>query len=264
MKIEGIEISHPDKLIYPEANLTKLDMVQYYEKIADKMLPYLKDRPLTLHRFPDGIQSDGFYQKKAADYYPKFIKTIEVKTEEGHNTQILCNSKKTLVYLANQGTVSFHIWLSKKDELNKPDKVVFDLDPSTHSFKTVKEAAETTGEFLRKKGKDPQLMTTGQHGLHIWYHMRRTKTFDEVHQELKHMAEELEAQHTELFTTAIRKNQRQGKIFIDYLRNAYAQTSVCPYSLRPNKTAGVAMPLEWKDLKKVKSADQYTIKNVRT
>lgn len=261
MKIAGINISHPDKLIVPSAKITKLEMVNYYENVADKMLPYLKDRVLTLHRFPDGIDTEGFYQKKAPDYYPGFIKTVEVKTEEGSNKQVICNSKKSLIYLVNQGTVGFHIWLSKIDKLEKPDKIVFDLDPAENTFGQVKEAAHITADFLRKRNIEPQLLTTGQNGVHIWYHIRRTKTFDELRPELKQMSEELESQNPELFTTAIRKNQRKGKIFIDYLRNAYAQTSVCPFSLRPNENAGIATPLEWKDLKALKSAHQFSLRN---
>lgn len=264
MIIEGVEISHPEKIMYPEANVTKLDMIQYYAKIADTMLPYLKDRPLTLHRYPDGIDSNGFYQKKGAEYYPKFIKTIDVKTEEGQNTQILCNSKKALVYLANQGTIGFHTWLSKKDKLYKPDKVVFDLDPSSDSFERVKEAAFIIRDFLQERNIEPNVMTTGQHGIHVWYYIRRTQTFDELRPKLKGMAEAMETQNQDFFTTNIRKNKREGKIFIDYLRNAYAQTSVCPYSLRPNTEAGVAMPLEWKDLNDLKSANDFTIKNVQS
>src|SRR5690554_1205552 len=259
MKIAEIEISNPDKIIFPNKGITKLEMVKYYEKEADKMLPFLKDRPLTLHRFPDGIDSDGFYQKNASDYFPDFIKRIQVKTEEGENTQVLCDSKKSLVYLANQGTVSFHIWLSKKDKMDKPDKVVFDLDPAENSFDTVKKAAQLTGDFLKNKGKKTRLMTTGQSGFHVWYTQRRTKTFDERRRELKDWAEELEATHPDLFTTAVRINKREGKVFIDYLRNAYGQTSVCPYSLRPNQSAGIAMPIEWKDLKNIKSADQFSL-----
>src|SRR5690554_2022938 len=129
MKIAGIAISNPDKIIFPDAHITKLQMVQYYHKTAKKMLPFLKDRPLTLHRFPDGIGESGFYQKNAAEYFPDFIKTVKVETEDGENTQVICNSKKSLIYLTNQGTVSYHIWLSKKDNLHKPDKVVLDLDP---------------------------------------------------------------------------------------------------------------------------------------
>lgn len=262
MKIAGLTISNPEKVLFPGAKITKLDIIRHYEDVADKMLPFLKDRPLTLHRFPDGINGDGFYQKNAADYFPKFIKRITVKTEEGENTQIICNTMKSLIYLANQGTISFHIWLSKIDKIEKPDKVVFDLDPSKDSFIKLKEAAEITRRFLQKKGKNPALMTTGQNGLHVWYTMRRTKTYDELRPELKEWAVELESENPDLFTTAVRKNKREGKIFIDYLRNAYAQTSVCPYSLRPNKSAGIAMPIEWKDLKNITRADQFSLKSL--
>lgn len=261
MKIEDIEITHPDKVIFPKNKITKIEMTEYYSGIADKMLPYLKNRVLTLHRFPDGIESKGFYQKKSTDYYPNFIKKFQVTTEEGENTQVVCNSKKTLIYLANQGTVGFHPWLSKIDEIDKPDKVVFDLDPAENSFEMVKEATELTGEFLRKKNINPLLMTTGQHGFHVWYKIRRTKTFDEIRAHLKGMAQELEMLHPSIFTTSIRINQRNAKVFIDYLRNAYGQTSVCPYSLRPNPSAGIAMPITWKELLKLKSADQFNLKN---
>lgn len=261
MKIAGIEISHPDKIIFPKQKITKLHMIKYYEEVADQMLPYLKDRPLTLHRFPSGIKEDGFYQKNAGDYFPDFIKTVEIETEEGSNTQVICNHKKSLIYLANQGTLAFHIWLSKKDKLNKPDKIVFDLDPLENEFEKVKEAARYVADFLRKRGIDPQLMTTGQNGLHVWYTVRRTKTFDEVREEVKEVAQKLEEKYPKLLTTAVRKNKREGKIFVDYLRNAYAQTSVCPYSLRPNEAAGVAMPISWDKLAKIKSSDAFSLSN---
>ena len=261
MKIDGIEITHPDKVIFPKSKITKIEMISYYSEVAEKMLPYLKNRVLSLNRFPDGIESKGFYQKKWSDYYPDFIKKIQVTTEEGENTQIVCNSKKALIYLANQGTVGFHSWLSKIDDINKPDKVVFDLDPAENSFEMVKEATEITGAFLRKKNIEPLLMTTGQHGFHVWYNIRRSKTFDEIKPQLKAMAQELERLHPTIFTTAVRINQRDGKVFVDYLRNAYAQTSVCPYSLRPNPSAGIAMPITWDELMKLKSADQFTLKN---
>lgn len=261
MKIENIEITHPDKIMFPSTNITKLTMIHYYEEVADKMLPFLKNRPLTLHRFPDGISSTGFYQKNAADYYPAFIKRVKIKTEEGYNEQFLCNTKKSLIYLANQGTIGFHVWLSKKDKIDMPDKIVFDLDPSTDSFSDLKSAAVIVRDFLKEKNIDPNLMTTGQSGLHVWYPIRRTKTFDDLRPEIKTMAQQLEDRHPKIFTTAVRKNQRDGKIFIDYLRNSYAQTSVCPYSLRPNEEGGIAMPLEWRDLEKLNSAKQFNLKD---
>ncbi|MDN3724132.1 non-homologous end-joining DNA ligase [Aequorivita sp. SDUM287046] len=262
MKLAGTEITNPEKILFPQKQITKLQLVEYYHKVAEKMLPYLKNRPLTLHRFPNGIDADGFYQKNASDYFPDFIKTVQVKTEDGTNTQIICNDKKTLVYLANQGTIAFHIWLSQKDMLNKPNKIVFDLDPSENSFEDIKKAAKIVGDYMRNQGQEPKIMTTGQHGLHVWASIRRTKNFDEIKEIAKNHAQNLENEHPELFTTSIRKNKRNGKIFLDYLRNAYAQTSVCPYSVRANDTASVAMPIDWKSLDDLKSADAFTIINI--
>lgn len=262
MKIEEVEISNPDKLIFQDKEITKLDMVKYYDKVSDRMLPFLKDRPLTLQRFPDGIDTDGFYQKNAGEYFPDYIETVSIKTEEGTNTQVICNNKKSLIYLANQGTVTFHIWLAKKDDLYMPDKVVFDLDPPKDSFEKVKDAAEKIGEFLRKEGKEPKLMTTGKSGFHVWYPVRRDKNFDDRREEVKALANKMEEKHPDILTTATRKNKRENKVFVDYLRNAYGQTSVCPYSLRPIQSCGVATPLDWEELSKIEKPDQYTLANL--
>ena len=261
MKITNVEISHPEKILFPQKKISKGQMAEYYESIAEKMLPYLKDRPLSLVRYPSGIKKQGFFQKNAADYFPHYIKRVEIETEDGINTQVICNNKKSLVYLANQNTVEFHIWLSKKDKLRKPDKVVFDLDPPKNSFDRVKEGAGILKEYLSQKNFDPHLMTTGKNGLHVYYSIRRGKDFDDVKEEVREYAEELVQLHPELFTTKIRKNQREDKIFLDYLRNEYAQTSVCPYSLRANETAGIATPLEWKELEGLKAADAFNYQN---
>jgi bifunctional non-homologous end joining protein LigD len=262
MELAQVEITHPDKVIFPKKNITKGEMAEYYDKIADQMLPYLKDRPLTLHRFPSGIGEGGFYQKNISDYFPDYIKTVEIDTEEGTNTQIICNDKRTLLYLVNQGTVEFHIWLSKKDKIRQPDKVIFDLDPPENGFEKVREAAKVVRNYLRKQKKEPQLMTTGQKGLHLYYSIRRGKDFEEIKKEARKVAEEVTRLRPDLLTTKIRKDQREGKIFVDYLRNAYAQTAVCPFSLRANEEAGVATPLEWEELSKLQSAAFYTIENI--
>lgn len=262
MKIAGIEITHPDKIIFAKAKITKGDMAQYYEKIADRMLPFLKDRPLTLHRFPDGINKEGFYQKNAADYFPGFVKTVKIKTGEGQNTQVYCNTTKSLLYLVNQGTVGFHIWLARRDKLHKPDKVILDLDPPSGGFEKVKKAAQIVGDYFREKGEKPNLMTTGQNGFHVWYSVRRTKTFDQIREALRSHADKLAEAHPDLLTTSVRIDGREGKVFIDYLRNAYGQTAVCPWSLRPNTAAGVAKPITWKELGKIESADAFTWKSV--
>ena len=262
MELANVEISHPDKIIFPKKQITKGQMAEYYDRIADYMLAHLKDRPLTLQRFPSGIDDSGFYQKNASDYFPDYIKTVKIETEDGVNTQIICNDKKTLMYLVNQGTVVFHTWLSRKDKLRQPDRVVFDLDPSEDNFEKIKEAAKVVRSYLRKHKKEPELMTTGKSGLHLYYSIRRGKDFDEIKKEARKVAEEVTKLRPDLLTTQLRKDQRQGKIFVDYLRNAYAQTAVCPYSLRANEEAGIATPLEWDELSKLESASFYNIDNI--
>lgn len=261
MKIAGVEITHPEKILFPKRKITKGTVAEYYESIADKMLPYLKNRPLTLVRFPSGIKNKGFFQKNVSEYFPDYIKRVEIETEEGSNIQFVCNNLKSLIYLANQNTIEFHLWLSKKDKLKKPDKVIFDLDPPKNSFERVKEGAAILRDYLQKENKDPQLMTTGKNGLHVYYTIRRGQDFDSLKQEVREHAEELVKMHPELFTTNIRKNQREGKIFLDYLRNAYAQTAVCPFSLRANETAGIATPIGWEELENLKSADYFKLED---
>lgn len=262
MKIQGITITHPDKILYPEANISKLDIVNYYKDFAGQIMPYLKGRPLTLRRFPDGVDKQGFFQKNASDYFPDFIKTIEVKTDQGKNTTVVCNNLKTLLYLANQGTIEFHVWLSRMDKLNKPDKVVFDLDPPSGSFKTLKKGANVIRDFLAEEGIHCQLTTSGKNGLHLWYSKRRTKTFDESREEVKNYAQTLASLHPDLLTTEMRKEDRDGKIFIDYPRNSYGQTTICPYSLRATDNASIATLISWDDLPKLKSAQDFHLKNI--
>lgn len=257
MKIASVEITHPEKLLFPQKKITKGQVAEYYFRVANKMLPYLKNRPLTLVRYPQGVTKKGFFQKNASEYFPDYIKRVEIETEEGINTQFICNNLKSLIYLANQNSIEFHIWLSKKDKLRQPDKVIFDLDPPDTSFIKVKKAAVLLREYLEKRKKKPQLATTGKKGLHISYKIRRGKAFDEVKAEVEQMAEELVDLFPDLLTTTIRKDQREGKIFVDYLRNAYAQTAVCPFSLRANEEAGIATPIEWEELEDLKSSSHF-------
>lgn len=262
MKIEGITISNPGKIIFPDKGLTKGDVVSYYDRIAGYMLPYLLNRPVTLQRFPDGIDKPGFYQKHAQDYFPDYIERIDVKTKDGRAEEILINNKESLIYLANQSAVTFHTWLSSKGSLEFPDKVIFDLDPSDRDFSKLKKGARLIRKALEKEGMQPGLMTTGKNGLHIFYSIRPNKGFDEVRSEARELAESLVEAHPNLFTLEIRKKKRGNRIFIDTLRNSYAQSGVCPYSIRPINSAGVATPLEWKELGKISAGDHYTFNNI--
>jgi|SRR5690625_192898 len=262
MIIEGIKITHPEKLIFPEKNLTKKDVVLYYDKISEYILPYLRDRPLTLRRFPEGIDKDGFYQKNIPDYFPDFIHRIEVSTQEGKNIQTYCNTKKELIYLVNQNTISFHPWLSTIDHINQPDKIVIDLDPSRQDFEEVKAAAKIIHTYLTDQDIQSQVMTTGKNGLHIWFSVSPDQEFDQRREKLKNQVKLLVDQNPSLFTMELKKSERKNKIFIDYLRNAYGQTSVSPYSLRSHEEAGVATPIEWTELNTISSSTQYNYSNI--
>lgn len=260
-----VEIKNRDKVFFPEDNITKGDLIDYYEKIADSFLPYLKNRPLSLNRFPDGITEEGFYQKQASDYFPNWIDTVEIeKKEGGSNTQVVCNRKATLIYLVNQGTVSFHPWLCTTADLHKPDKLVFDLDPLQGNFEIVVKGAKALRSLLDEElGLNSFLMTTGSKGLHVVCPIKPEKKFEDVRGFAKKAANFLADNDSDTFTVETRKDQRKGRLFIDYLRNAYAQTSIPPYSVRAREGAPVATPLGWDELHKDGLHSQsYTIKNI--
>jgi bifunctional non-homologous end joining protein LigD len=262
MEIAGIAITHPDKIIFPEAKISKGQMIAYYERIAGHMLSHLRDRPLTLERYPDGLGGYGFIQKNAADYYPDFIRTLQVETDKGRQKQILCQDKRSLVYLANQGTISFHTWLSRRDKLHQPDQVVYDLDPPGNDLAMLKEAVKVVRKSLQDADYQPELMSSGKSGFHLICRIRRGKSFDELREEARELAEEMAERHPKLLTTEISKNQRKGRIFVDYLRNAYGQTTICPYSLRATARAGLATPLDWQELGKLQRPDAYGPENI--
>jgi bifunctional non-homologous end joining protein LigD len=261
-----VEISHEQKILYPKDKLTKLDVAQYYKDIAPVMLPHIKDRPISMRRFPNGIKGKNFFQKGVPDYFPNWVRTasILVKERKTRQKQVMVQDVATLVYLANQANLEFHIWLSRYDKINRPDKLVFDLDPSKkQSFGELVEAALILKEYLEDDGLFPFVMTSGSKGLHVVVPLRRTVFFDESREYARGIVREIVQSYPKKYTDQARKFSRRGRIFIDYLRNAYAQTSVAPYSLRALPGAPVATPLDWKELKNKKlHAQSYTIKNI--
>lgn len=261
----SFEISNTQKIFYPEAGYTKGDLIEYYEKIAEITVPLIQNRPITMVRFPNGIDGKRFFQKGTPDYFPKWIKTRKIKKQEGGDTKyVVCNNQATLVYLANQACITPHIWLSRIDKLDYPDKLIIDLDPEVDDFSKVKAAAVTVKELLNKRlGLPVFLMTTGSRGLHVVVPLKRTKDFDKVRDFAQKAAKFLEEENKEVYTTAARKNKREGKIYLDVGRNAFAQTGVAPYAVRSIEGAPVATPLFWEELEEDSlSPRSYNIKNV--
>lgn len=254
LELDGreVEISRPEKILFPDAGLTKSDLVEYYRKVADRMLPHLRHRPLTLQRFPDGIDEEGFYQKEIGDHFPDWIERLEVEKKEGGTvTQVVCGDAATLVYLADQAAVTLHTWLSREDRLQRPDRIVFDLDPPESGkggFDLVRAGARAYRELLEELGLAPFVMTTGSRGLHVTVPIERRQDFDEVRELARDASELLARRDPERFTTARSKEERGGRLFLDYLRNAYGQTGVAPYAVRARPEAPVATPLDWNEL----------------
>lgn len=260
-----IDITNRDKMYFPEHKITKGDLIDYYEKISDYLLPYLQDRPLTLSRFPDGIESDGFYQKEVPNHFPEWIEVEEIKKKEGGTIrQVVCNNEATLIYLVNQGTISFHPWLSTTDDINKPNKLVFDLDPPKGNFDLVLKGAKALHSLLENRlDLNTFVMTTGSEGLHVVCPIRARNTFDEVRAFAKNVAQYLVQDQPDAFTVEMRKKDRRDRLLIDYMRNGYGQTSIPPYSVRALKEAGIATPLRWDELnKKGLTSQSYHIKNI--
>jgi bifunctional non-homologous end joining protein LigD len=245
-----VNITNPEKILFPDAGVTKHELVQYYHRIARWMLPHVRGRPVAMERYPDGIDRPGFFQKDAAAYFPDWIKTVTVKKEGGFVTHVVCDDAATLVYLANQACVTPHVWLSRVDQLLYPDLMVFDLDPSGDSFEPVKATAESLKALLDQLGLPAYVKTTGSRGLHVAVPLKRTAQFDDVRGFAREVASVVVGQAPGQRTLELQKSKRRGRVLVDTNRNAYAQTVAPAYAVRARHGAPVSVPLEWRELRK--------------
>jgi bifunctional non-homologous end joining protein LigD len=244
-----VAITHADRAVFPDGGDTKLDLARHYADVGPVMVPHVRDRPLALQVFPRGIQEQGHFLKDAPGHFPPWIRTVPVpKREGGAIDQVLANDPATLVYLAGQNAVTPHVWTSRVDRLERPDRVIFDLDPPGDDFAAVRAAARDAGDLLRGLGLHPFTMTTGSRGLHVVAPLRRTAGFDEVHAFAREAAEALVAADPEGLTIEFRRAKRGQRIFVDVNRNAYGQHAVAPYAVRARPGAPVATPLRWEEL----------------
>ncbi|MFI6931249.1 non-homologous end-joining DNA ligase [Streptomyces sp. NPDC050287] len=250
-----VEVHRQDKVLFPgdggAREYTKGDLVDYYRSVAPFMLPHLRGRPLMLERHPDGVDGPRFMQKNTPDNYPEWITRIEVTKEGGTVCHPVCDDTATLLYLADQAAVTLHRWLSRVGSVQRPDRLVFDLDPAGDSgdgFAAVREAARLLGELLDELRLPSALMTTGSRGLHLVVPLNGHHDFDEARAFARDVADTLAARHPDRLTTAARKKDRGDRLYLDTGRNAYAQTAVAPYTVRAKPGAPVATPLAWAQL----------------
>jgi bifunctional non-homologous end joining protein LigD len=244
-----VQVTHLDRPMFPSGE-TKGDLVHYYADVAPALVRHAKGRPIAMQRFPEGVGHDGFFQRKAADYYPDWVPTVTVPKKGGELEEVVLGDAATLVYLANQACITPHLWLSRADHLDRPDRLIFDFDPSGGTFADIRRAARDCGALLREAGLEPFAMVTGSRGVHVTVPLRRSAAthFDRVRGFAREIAEEMVARDPRRLTLEARKAKRGERILIDVMRNSYAQTAVAPYAVRARDHGPVAMPLRWEEL----------------
>lgn len=260
-----MEVTHPQRVMFPGEGITKGDVVDYYRRIAPVMVPHLRNRPLMLERYRAGVDKGGFYQKEAAEYFPAFIRRVDVPKAGGVVHHPVIDSEEGLVYLANQGCLTFHCWPAKADRLRQPDRIIVDLDPPAvaGAFNTVRATALRLRMLFEELGLTAFVQTTGSRGLHVVAPLVRGPDSDEVLAFAHTVAERLAASDPGRLTTEFRKAKRGARIYLDVARNGYAQTVVAPYSVRARPGAPVATPLDWDEVRTTRLApDRWTIGNV--
>jgi bifunctional non-homologous end joining protein LigD len=261
-----IKPKHGDKLLFSQAGITKSELVDYYARIAERMLPHLRDRPIAMHRFPNGIDQPGFFQKDMPAYFPDWIEHVRIASKQGGRklTYVLCQDERSLIYLAEQACITPHVWLSRVDRLDHPDLLIFDLDPPTAAdFKLVRRAARGIRQILDELGLVSGLMSTGSRGLHVRVTLDRQLDFEGVRDFARAVAEVAVARDPAHLTLEHHKDKRQGRLYLDIMRNAYAQLAVPPYAVRARPQASVAVPLPWEALRNPRlRADRYTVRNL--
>ena len=246
-----VRIPNPDKIMFPGEGITKRDLADYYERIAPVMLPHLRDRPLHLQRFPDGIGDEEVHQKRVPQHCPDWVHRVRVPRKQGGSLeQVLCQDAATLVYLAGQACVTLHTWLSRSDGLDSPDLMIFDLDPPTGGLGSALEAAWELRELLGELGLAAFVKATGGRGLHVAVPLDRRSPFDATRTFAREVATMLAERRPDDFTVEQRREKRGGRLFLDTMRNAYAQTAAAPYAVRARPGAPVAVPLEWEELRR--------------
>jgi bifunctional non-homologous end joining protein LigD len=251
LKGHSVRVSHLDKVLWPEEGITKEDVLNYYRSIAPLMLPYLKDRPVTLRVFPKGIQGFSHYRRDLPAKAPGWLRSVDYWAEGSATaTQLpLIDDAAGLLWLANQGGLEFHIWSARSPNLNTPDLVIFDLDPGDKAtFSMVREAACLLRETLEAVGLQGYLKTSGGRGLHVFLPLIPEYTFEAVHTWTKALAEKLASTQPDLFALPQSGTHRGQRVTLDYAQNSLARNTAAPFTLRGRPGAPISTPLTWEEL----------------
>jgi bifunctional non-homologous end joining protein LigD len=261
---DKVAITNPDKVFWPKEGYTKGDVIAYYDAMAEYVLKYIKDRPQSLRRNPDGIKNEGFFQKDMAGKVPKWVKTRKLKSSaEGESIEyLICNDKETLMYMANLGCIEINPWSSRIGSVNNPDYIIFDLDPNEASVKDLVITAKKVKEVLDKLNIKGYLKTSGGKGLHIFIPVKPKYTYDQTREFSHLISHTVHSALPEITSLERMPKKRIGKVYLDFLQNGKGKTMACAYSLRPREGATVSTPLDWSELDSKFDIKKYNIKTV--
>jgi bifunctional non-homologous end joining protein LigD len=262
--VAGVRITHPDKLMFPELGLTKLDIATYYESVGTRMLPHLKGRPLTLVFCPTGVAKGCTYLRHTKVWGPKAIRRVKIQEKTKIGEYMVVDTLEGLVSLAQMNVLEIHTWNSVIDRVEQPDRIVLDLDPGQQvTWPQVIAAAKQVHKVLTTAGLKAWLKTTGGRGLHIVVPLAPTRDWSECLEFSRAIAEVMVEHDPSMYTTDFRKAGRERKILIDYLRNNRTNTSICAFSVRARVGAPVSMPIAWADLKPSLKPERFTVTSTR-
>jgi len=260
-----LHLTNQNKIYFPKDEITKGEIVQYYNEVADFILPYLKDRPQSMNRFPNGIDGPSFYQKDVdLDKIPSWLKTKKIYSESNdeHLDYLICNDKATLLYMANLGCIEINPWNSTTKHIENPDWLVIDIDPSNDKFEEVIRTALTVKEVMDELETECYCKTSGASGLHVYIPLGAKYDYDSIKIFAQLVATEIQKRIPEITSLERSIKKRNNKIYVDYLQNRRGQTLAAPYSVRPVPGAQVSTPLEWSEVTTKLHPSQFTIKNV--
>lgn len=244
-----VEVSNADRVVFPESGITKGEVFDYYRGVSDRLLPYLEGRALTVERYPKGISGEGFMQKNTPDHYPDYISRHQVPKEDGGTTIYpVIHDAEAIAFFANQGVITFHIPPVRVDDVDRPDWVIWDLDPPAGRADHVRQAAAKLRELLEEHGIETHPMTSGSKGYHLRTPLEPGLDGESVAAVARGVAALGAERHPDLLTIEFHKKKRGDRVFVDWLRNAPYATAVAPWSLRAGEGAPVAAPLGWDEV----------------
>lgn len=262
IEIEGVRITHPDKVVFPGNGITKRQLADYYLRVKDRILPHIADRPLSLVRCPDGAEGDCFFQKHASPGFPDAFKPIRIKEKEGSDVYLYIEDVRGLIACVQMGALELHIWGSHNRTLEKPDRIVFDLDPDEDmAFAEVRAAAKDMRDRLAALGLRTFPMVTGGKGVHVVAPLVPRYGWDDVKAFCEAVARTMAEEEPKRYLAIATKAKRTGRIFVDYLRNGRGATAICPFSTRARRGAPVSWPVTWAQLARLDNARPANVEN---